>query len=241
MVVAIATEAWALAGCGAAAKSAAAQEAPVQLQQHSVCAAKAKKPISFRGVAAAAAAVSSQCHQERRAVVVGRRSGLASCLLAAVAASFSGAGAGAARAAVLEADDDIELLERVKEDRKKRLQKQGVISSSGTETGYLQDLIYKLSKVGQAIDKNDLPAASSVLGPNSDAQWVQNINVAFTKFSSSPEEKNMVDSFNSSLASLITSVNKSDVDSSKSAFVSSATTLEKWIASAGLSGQLKGF
>ncbi|XP_040381185.1 thylakoid lumenal 16.5 kDa protein, chloroplastic [Oryza brachyantha] len=238
MVVAIATEAWALAGCGAAAK-AVAQEAPVQLQlqqQHSLSAAKAKKPS--RAVAVA----SSQCHQERRAaVVVGRRTGLASCLLAAVAASFSGAGAGAARAAILEADDDIELLERVKEDRKKRLQKQGVISSSGTETGYLQDLIYKLSKVGQAIDKNDLPAASTVLGPNSDAQWVQNVNAAFTKFSSSPEEKNMVDSFNSSLASLITSVNKSDVDSSKSAFVSSATTLEKWITSAGLSGQLKGF
>jgi len=45
----------------------------------------------------------------------------------------------------------------------------------------LQDLIYKLSKVGQAIDKDDLPAASSVLGPSSDAQWVQNINVAFSK------------------------------------------------------------
>uniref|UniRef100_A0A0D9WTW7 Maintenance of Photosystem II under High light 2 C-terminal domain-containing protein n=1 Tax=Leersia perrieri TaxID=77586 RepID=A0A0D9WTW7_9ORYZ len=231
-MVAIATEAWALAGCAAATK-AAAQESPAQLQNPSISAAKAK----FRGVAMA---TSSQCHQERRAaVVVGRRAGMASCLLAAVAASFSGAGV--ALAAVLEADDDIELLERVKEDRKKRLQKQGIISSSGTETGYLQDLIYKLSKVGQAIEKNDLPAASSVLGTNSDAQWVQNINVAFTKFSSSPEEKNMVDSFNSSLASLITSVNKSDVDSSKSAFVSSATTLEKWISSAGLSGQLKGF
>ncbi|KAL5199765.1 hypothetical protein ABZP36_020968 [Zizania latifolia] len=197
-MVAIVTEAWALAGCAAASKSPAAQEAAVQLQQQhaALSGAKAKKPTSFRGVVAR-----SQC-QERRAVV-GRRSGLAACLLAALAASSSGAGA--ARAAVLEADDDIELLERVKEDRKKRLQKQGIISSSGTETGYLQDLIYKLSKVGQAIDKNDLPAASSVLGPNSDAQWVQNINAAFTKFSSSPEEKNMVDSFNSSLASLITS------------------------------------
>jgi hypothetical protein len=39
----------------------------------------------------------------------------------------------------------------------------------------------------------------------------------------------------------LVAVNKSDVDSTKSAFVSSATTLEKWIASAGLSGQLKGF
>jgi hypothetical protein len=45
----------------------------------------------------------------------------------------------------------------------------------------LQDLIYKLSKVGQAIDKDDLPAASSVLGPTTDAQWVQNINAAFSK------------------------------------------------------------
>jgi hypothetical protein len=93
----------------------------------------------------------------------------------------------------------------------------------------------------------------------------------------------MVDSFNSSLASLITSgtfviagrttwfqfqasilsldfsiayflgvstdlsclhlaaVNNRDAESSKSAFVSSATALEKWIVSAGLGGQLKGY
>ncbi|RCV33697.1 hypothetical protein SETIT_7G102800v2, partial [Setaria italica] len=151
--------------------------------------------------------------QDRReaAVVVGRRSGLASCMLAALAASFSPFAANRpARALVLDEDDDIELLERVKEDRKKRLEKQGIISASGTETGYLQDLIYKLSKVGQAIDKDDLPAASSVLGPSTDAQWVQNINAAFSKFSSSPEERSTVDSFNASLASLFTSVNKLD-------------------------------
>jgi hypothetical protein len=45
----------------------------------------------------------------------------------------------------------------------------------------LQDLIYRLSKVGQAIDKDDLPAAGSVLGSSSDAQWVQNVNAAFSK------------------------------------------------------------
>ncbi|RCV18214.1 hypothetical protein SETIT_3G281900v2 [Setaria italica] len=170
------------------------------------------------------------------------RSGLASCVLAALAASFSPLAADRpARALVLEEDDDIELLERVKEDRKKRLEKQRIISASGAETGYLQDLIYKLSKVGQAIDKDNLPDASSVLGPSTDAQWVQNINAAFSKFSSSPEERSTVDSFNASLASLFTSVNKLDAGSSKSAFVSSATALEKWIALAGLSGQLKGF
>ncbi|XP_066376515.1 thylakoid lumenal 16.5 kDa protein, chloroplastic-like [Miscanthus floridulus] len=241
-MVSIVTEAWALAGCGPASKAAsvATQELPVQ-QQHPAAAAAGKtkkRAVSFRGVSSGG----GQDHRREAAAVVGRRRGLASCALAALAASFSPLAADrAARALVLEEDDDIELLERVKEDRKKRLQKQGVISSSGTETGYLQDLIYKLSKVGQAIDKDDLPAASSVLGPSSDAQWVQNINVAFSKFSSSPEERNVVDSFNSSLATLFTSVNKLDAESSKSAFVSSATALEKWIALAGLGGQLKGY
>ncbi|CAN6162796.1 unnamed protein product [Urochloa humidicola] len=234
-MVAIATEAWALAGCGTASKvAAAAQELPAQ-QHPSAAAGKAK----FRGVSSSSG---GQDRREATAAAVGRRSGLASCVLAALAASFSPLAADRpARALVLEEDDDIELLERVKEDRKKRLEKQGIISSSGTETGYLQDVIYKLSKVGQAIDKDDLPAASSVLGPNSDVQWVQNANAAFSKFSSSPEERSMVDSFNASLASLFTSVNKLDTESSKSAFVSSATALEKWIALAGLSGQLKGF
>lgn len=47
--------------------------------------------------------------------------------------------------------------------------------------GYLQDLVYKLSKVGQAIDNNDLSTANSVLGGSTDTDWVQKANVAFTK------------------------------------------------------------
>uniref|UniRef100_A0ACD6ACF8 Uncharacterized protein n=1 Tax=Avena sativa TaxID=4498 RepID=A0ACD6ACF8_AVESA len=237
-MVAMVTEAWTLAGCGAGAASSksaavAAQEVPMMLHP-----APPKKPApSFRAVAVS----SSKC-QDRDAAVVGRRRGIASCLLAALAmASGSGAGVGAARAAILEADDDLELLERVKEDKKKRLQKQGLINASAAETGYLQELVYKLSKVGQAIDKDDFTAAGDVLGPDTGAPWVQNVNAAFSKFSSSSEEKSTVDSFNSSLASLITSVSKSDVESSKSAFVSSATALEKWVSLAGLTGKLKGF
>ncbi|KAJ0090514.1 hypothetical protein Patl1_13071 [Pistacia atlantica] len=55
--------------------------------------------------------------------------------------------------------------------------------------GYLQDLVYKLSKVGQAIDNNDLSTASSVLGRSSDTDWVQKVNSALTKLSPSPEAK----------------------------------------------------
>ncbi|KAG5564425.1 hypothetical protein RHGRI_000568 [Rhododendron griersonianum] len=156
---------------------------------------------------------------------------------------FSIAGQGyysASNAAILEADDDVELLERVKKDRQKRIERQGVISSSNKEKAYLQDLVYKLSKVGQAIENNDLSAAISVLGQNTDADWVQKANLAFSKLSTSPEEKTEVETFNSSLASLISSVIRKDVDASKIAFTSSATAFEKWTALTGLVGQLKG-
>lgn len=145
-----------------------------------------------------------------------------------------------ANAVILEAEDDEELLEKVKQDRKKRLQRQEVFNSSKKETAYLQDLVYKLSKVGQAIEKDDLSVASSVLGPSTKADWVQNVNSAFTKLSSSPAEMNEVDAFNSSLASLISSVTKKDVESSKKAFVTSASALEKWTALTGLDTLLKG-
>ncbi|KAE9601807.1 hypothetical protein Lalb_Chr13g0301741 [Lupinus albus] len=154
--------------------------------------------------------------------------------------SLSGKGFFDANAAILEADDDVELLEKVKKDRKKRLERQGVISSSTKETGYLQDVVYKLSKVGEAIENNDLTKAGSVLGKGTDTDWVQKATTALTKLSSSPEEKSEVEAFNSSLASLISSVAQNDVESSKVAFVSSASAFEKWISLTGLVAQLKG-
>ncbi|XP_020225851.1 thylakoid lumenal 16.5 kDa protein, chloroplastic [Cajanus cajan] len=145
-----------------------------------------------------------------------------------------------ANAAILEADDDEELLEKVKRDRKKRIERQGVISSSTKETAYLQDLVYKLSEVGKAIENNDLPTAASVFGSGTDTDWVQKANIALNKLSASPEEKTEVDTFNSSLASLISSVIGNDVESSKLAFVSSASAFEKWTSLTGLIVQLKG-
>ncbi|KAG2278910.1 hypothetical protein Bca4012_040756 [Brassica carinata] len=145
-----------------------------------------------------------------------------------------------ANAAILEADDDEELLEKVKQDRKKRIERQAVLNSAVKEKGYLQDLVYNLSKVGQAIENNDLPAAGLVLGNGSDTEWVKTANLAFTKLSASPEENTEVETFNSSLASLVTSVNKNDLESSKLAFVSSASAFEKWSSLTGLLGQLKG-
>ncbi|XP_071716241.1 thylakoid lumenal 16.5 kDa protein, chloroplastic [Rutidosis leptorrhynchoides] len=145
-----------------------------------------------------------------------------------------------ANAAILEADDDLELLEKVKQDRKKRIEKQTVLNSSNKDKEYLQDVIYKLSKVGQAIENNDLTSAGSVLGQTTDADWLKKANAALSQLSSSPEEKSQVDTFNLSLTFLYTSVTKNDIEASKSAFVDSATAFEKWTTLTGLVGQLKG-
>ncbi|KAK9715196.1 hypothetical protein RND81_06G148900 [Saponaria officinalis] len=144
--------------------------------------------------------------------------------------------AGKVVAAPLEAEDDLELLEKVKQDRKKRLERQGIINSSAKEKGYLQEVVYKLSEVGQAIDSNDLNAASSVLG----SDWIKKANTAFDKLTESAEEKAEVDSFNTSISQLISSVGNKDMESSKLAFVSSATAFENWTTLTGLNGQLKG-
>ncbi|KAI5320610.1 hypothetical protein L3X38_040318 [Prunus dulcis] len=165
---------------------------------------------------------------------------LSICFATSFVFSLVGKDCSSSNAAILEADDDEELLEKVKRDRKKRLERQGVISSAKKETGYLQELVYRLSKAGQAIESNDLPTASSVLGASTDTDWVQKANIALNKLSSSPEEKTEVDTFNSSLASLISSVTRNDIDSSKLAFVSSANAIEKWTSLTGLIDQLKG-
>ncbi|XP_059276573.1 thylakoid lumenal 16.5 kDa protein, chloroplastic [Lycium ferocissimum] len=154
--------------------------------------------------------------------------------------SLTGNGFFNANAAILEADEDDELMEKVKRDRKKRIERQGIIGSSSKEKGYLQDLVYKLSKVGQAIENNDLSVASSVLGQSTDADWVQKVNSAFNKFSGSDEEKTEIDSFNSSLSSLVSSVTKNDIEGSKTAFVASASAFEKWSTLTGLIEELKG-
>ncbi|XP_010687957.2 thylakoid lumenal 16.5 kDa protein, chloroplastic [Beta vulgaris subsp. vulgaris] len=161
-------------------------------------------------------------------------------LSSALLLSMAGKGEPHAEAAPLEAEDDLELLEKVKKDRKKRLERQGVINSSTKEKGYLQDLVYKLSAVGQAIESNDLNAASSVLGTSTDTDWIKKANSAFTKLSLGPEETEEVDMFNTSISELISSVAQKDVESSKIAFVSSASAFEKWTALTGLDGLLKG-
>ena len=69
-------------------------------------------------------------------IIITKRS-LSICFLTSFAFSLASGGNSSANAAILEADDDEELLEKVKKDRKKRLERQGVISSANKEKGYI--------------------------------------------------------------------------------------------------------
>ncbi|KAH9298958.1 hypothetical protein KI387_030640, partial [Taxus chinensis] len=104
---------------------------------------------------------------------------------------------------------------------------------------YVQDAVYKLCEVGQAIDKNDFTSAQRVLGKSLDTKWIVNVKEAFSKVSSNPKEKSEADTFIASLSSLISAVSKENFDLCKSAFVSSADALEDWSVLTGLSEQLK--
>ncbi|XP_047947097.1 thylakoid lumenal 16.5 kDa protein, chloroplastic [Salvia hispanica] len=173
------------------------------------------------------------CRSETCSIVTSRR---AIALSLATAAGFLSGANYKAGAAILEADEDDELMEKVKRDRKKRLE----INSSTQEKAYLQDVVYKLSKIGQAIEQKDLAEANSVIVSAKDTEWLQKVNAALNKLSSSEEEKTEADLFQLSMASLISSITEKDEEGSKIAFVASATAFEKWTTLSGLAGQLKG-
>ncbi|KAG6421145.1 hypothetical protein SASPL_117694 [Salvia splendens] len=171
---------------------------------------------------------------ETCSIVTSRR---AIALSLATAAGFLSGTNYKAGAAILEADEDDELMEKVKRDRKKRLE----INSSTQEKAYLQDAVCKLSKIGQAIEKKDLAEANSVIVSAKDTtEWLQKVNSALNKLSSSEEEKTQADLFQLSMASLFSSISEKDEEGSKIAFVASATAFEKWTTLCGLAGQLKG-
>ncbi|KAJ7558404.1 hypothetical protein O6H91_04G037500 [Diphasiastrum complanatum] len=106
---------------------------------------------------------------------------------------------------LLEADDDEALLEKVKVDRQKRLQKREALNSFKKETASVQNAVYNLSRVGEALDVSDYKTASSILGASSgDAEWVVQVKDALLKVSMSADEQVEADQFSSSLSSLQT-------------------------------------
>lgn len=91
-----------------------------------------KKPFSISSLKVATFIYSKQ--KQQGVCSVSKRSLLSICLTSTLLFP-AGSRDDAANAAVLEADDDLELLEKVKKDRQKRIDKQLLIDSSKKETG----------------------------------------------------------------------------------------------------------
>lgn len=139
--------------------------------------------------------------------------------------------------ALLEADDDDELLEKIKQGRKNKIQKRESLGTYKNEAASVQKAVYKLGFAGQALDESDFAAASVVLG----ADWTKEISDALAKVSSNAEERDVASTFTSSLGSLQAAVLKDDVDGAKGAYVQTVTSLEKWTALTGLLEEIQGF
>lgn len=143
--------------------------------------------------------------------------------------------------ALLDLDEDEELLEKVKQGRKSKILKRESLGTYKSEAATVQKAVYKLGFAGQALDESDFARASVVLGSGLESGWTKDLTDALDKVSSNAEEKAIASSFSSSLESLQAAVLKDDVDGAKGAYVKSVTTLEKWTSLTGLLAEIQGF
>jgi len=143
--------------------------------------------------------------------------------------------------AILENDDDDELLEKVKRDRKAKIEKRSSLGQYKGQEAMVQKAVYKLSSVGKAIDEGDYAAATLVLGASMDTDWLKDLASATSTVSSSAAEKEAASTLTSSLASLQSAMLQDDGESAKKSFVVSAEALEKWSRLTGLFAELQGF
>jgi len=143
--------------------------------------------------------------------------------------------------ALIEADDDEELLEKVKKDRKAKIEKRSSLGSYKGQEALVQKAVYKLSSVGKAIDEGDLTAASAVIGASLDTDWLKELTAATSAVSTNADESKAAGFLSDSLSSLQTAVSGSSNDKAKEAFVVSAEALEKWTRLTGIYQELQGF
>lgn len=217
--------------CVAAPPVARNAGAPGRRYSGRVCVVMSCRQSSAASTSASASAADEELLQW---MAVSRRDMVAGSIAAVSASLFA-----FPALALLETDDDESLLEKVKEDRKKRIEKRGVVASFKSETASVQKAVYELSKTAQAIDGEDYGLASSVLG-STDEGWIKEVRAAISKVNRNAEEEGEAANFTAALQSLQTAVSEKNLEQSKIAFVASANALEKWSSLTGLFDQIKG-
>ncbi|CAI5969544.1 unnamed protein product [Closterium sp. NIES-65] len=156
--------------------------------------------------------------------------------MAAVALLIAPAMAASPAHALLEADDDTDLLERMKRERKEKIELRESRGTYKAEEADIQAAVYGLSKVGAALEAGNSSAAAAELS----AGWVAKADAAISKISRSDAEKSLAADFQSAIAALQSAAGASDVKGAKKAFLAAASALESWAKTAALDGELLG-
>ena len=100
----------------------------------------------------------------------------------------------------------------------------------------VQTAVYKLAKVGAALEKGDPSSAASTLT----GTWVADFGKAAGDLTKTPETRSKLTTVTSSISSAASAAKGGDLSGAKSAYVSTVVAIQDWAATSGISRQLKG-
>jgi len=147
--------------------------------------------------------------------------------------------------ALIPDEEDEELVEKAKANRRQRLAEQRTttnefLSSEGLTNKKLdpvQRAVYTLAKSGSQIESSDLAGAASTL---SDSSWVDAFGKASQELSSTEQARSSAADLLSGLGSLRSSASQGDLKATKRQYVAVVSALQSWASSAGVAASLKG-
>lgn len=151
--------------------------------------------------------------------------------------------------ALIDFEEDDELLAKVKADRKAKVQKEiaseaRFVKESGytakkfdVETAYLQKTINRLSKAGAAIESSDLDTLNSLVG-NDD--WVRDLKKATTALSLSEEAKTTATGMFGAIGNLQSAAKAKKKQEASEYYLGVIVGLEKWCTITDVAPDLKG-
>ncbi|EIE22928.1 hypothetical protein COCSUDRAFT_53704 [Coccomyxa subellipsoidea C-169] len=147
--------------------------------------------------------------------------------------------------ALIPDDDDEELIEKAKANRKSRLASEKVAEKEYAKTGGFADgevvavqiAVNKLAKSGEALAAGDLPAVAATVG--SDA-WVGEFQRATSGLSTSDAAKKSANAVFEGIGALENSAKSGSLVDAKRSFVTAVSALQTWADDAGIAASLKG-
>jgi hypothetical protein len=100
----------------------------------------------------------------------------------------------------------------------------------------IQTAVYKLAKVGQALEKGDASGAAATLADS----WVTDFAAAGDGLAKTPDNKAKLQQISGAIQGTSDAVGVGNVAAAKVAFVGAAKAIEEWVQAEGIAGQLKG-